>query len=72
MKKILLCILCMVILFFLIPIIFTKKNKIIDVINKEDNTYINTPYNYGDLSTVKLLHVKTGEIEELDLDTYLL
>lgn len=30
------------------------------------------PYNYSEHSTIKLLHNKTGEIEEIHLDTYLL
>ena len=70
MRKILIYILLLIFLCFLIPIIFTHKNEIINVVNeKEDN---DIKYDYGNLSTVSLLHSKTGEIETLDLDTYLL
>lgn len=72
MKKILLYILCLVLLCFLIPILFTQKNdlKEASAINKEENNEIN--YNYGKYNTVKLLHTSTNEIEEIQLDDYLL
>ena len=74
MRKILLYILCMVFLCFLVPILFTKKSepkKIksnVEIEYKEEASL----YDYGEYNKVKLLHTKTGEVEELDLDQYLL
>ena len=74
MRKILLYILCMVFLCFLIPILFTTKNRPKEV--KTDNQVEEkeeiTTYDYGQYNKVKLLHTKTEEIEELELDNYLL
>lgn len=39
---------------------------------KEDVKADSEPYNYSEHATIKILHSKTGEIEELPLDTYLL
>ena len=73
MKNILLYILCMVFLCFLIPIIFTEKNKTQTAQeDKKEESIKQEPYDYKKLNTVKLLHSKTGEIEELELDKYLL
>ena len=75
MKKVLLYILCMVFLCFLIPILFTKKSEPkeiksnVEIEYKEDNNLV---YDYGEFNKVKLLHTKTGEVEELELDQYLL
>lgn len=56
---------------FLIPILFTKRESINETIalDKEENNEI---YDYGQYNKIRLLHSSTGEIEELDLDTYLL
>lgn len=74
MRKVLLYILCMVFLCFLIPILFTTKNKIKEV--ERDNEVQEKEeiitYDYGKYNKVKLLHAKTGGIEEIELDTYLL
>ncbi len=72
MRKILLYIICMVFLCFLIPIVFTQKKTVkeIEIDNQIEEKVEN--YNYGEYNKVKLLHTKTGEIEELELDTYLL
>ncbi len=74
MKKILLYILCMVFLCFLIPILFTQRNNLKETVvdsQIEENEEIIT-YDYGQYNTVKLLHAKTGEVEEIELDNYLL
>ena len=74
MKKILLYILCMVFLCFLIPILFTQRNNLKETVvdsQIEEKEEIIT-YDYGQYNTVKLLHAKTGEVEELELDNYLL
>lgn len=73
MKKILGYILFVIILIFTMPIAFTDK------FNKTEETYAdqveeNVEYekaDYGDFSTIRLLHTNTGEIENLDFDTYL-
>ena len=75
MKKIFIYILCLVLLCFLIPILFTQKNS---MKNEKTNNKIETEskeeivYDYGKYNTVKVLHNKTGEIEEMELDDYLL
>lgn len=73
MKKILLYILCMVFLCFLIPILFTKKIELIETTkNGEKKEKKETLYDYGEYNKVNLLHSETGEVENLDLDEYLL
>ena len=75
MKKVLLYILCMVFLCFLIPILFTKKSEPKEIKSNEEIEYKednNLVYDYGEFNKVKLLHTKTGEVEELELDQYLL
>lgn len=73
MKKILLYILCMVFLCFLIPILFTKKIELIETMkNGEMEEKEETLYDYGEYNKVNLLHSETGEVENLDLDEYLL
>ena len=73
MKKILIYFLLIILFIFLIPIIFTHKNETIYVINENEEASNNrNTYNYGNYNQVRLLHSKTGEIETLDLDNYLL
>ena len=81
MKKIFIINLIIVILCFLFPIIFTRKFETEEVTveiqniveNSEDEENIETAsiYDYKEYKNVKLLHSKTGEIEELPLDEYL-
>lgn len=73
MKKFLLYILCMVFLCFLIPILFTKKIKLMETMkNEKIEGKEETIYDYGEYNRVNLLHSETGEVEVLDLDEYLL
>lgn len=74
MRKILLYILCMVFLCFLVPILFTRKSgpRKIKSDGKIEYKEESNLYDYGEFNKVKLLHTKTGEVEELDLDQYLL
>ncbi len=82
MKKIILSIIVIVLIFFLIPIFLTKRfdaksTMTNDVLSDNKNNigdYFNSDnkYDYKEYEKVKLLHVKTGEIVELDLDEYLL
>lgn len=78
MKKILLYILLFILLIFLIPVLFTKRNSLKQIFseetNKEENTIsqiVENHYDYKDYNTIKLLHTKTNEIEEVKLDEYL-
>lgn len=74
MKKIFIYILCLVLFCFLIPILFTQKNKKEQTVMSNDIEEKNNEvtYDYGQYNTVKLLHSKTGEVEEIGLDEYLL
>lgn len=71
MRKIFIYILCLVLLCFLIPILFTKKEVIKGIISQEKEE-VQEEYDYGKYNKIKLLHASSGEVEELDLDTYLL
>lgn len=71
MRKISIYILCLVLLCFLIPILFTKRETIKEAISLE-NEEGKEIYDYGKYNKIKLLHTNTGEVEEIDLDTYLL
>lgn len=74
MKKIFLYILCLVLICFLIPILFTKRNNTTQTVVVEEHEEIpqKVTYDYGKYNKVKLLHTKTGEVEEIGLDEYLL
>ena len=74
MRKILLYILCMVFLCFLIPILFTQRNNLKEMVvyNQMEEKEEVITFDYGQYSTVKLLHAETGEVEEIGIDNYLL
>ena len=60
---------------FLIPILFTDGKAITVAANEETNKELEigtNQYDYSKYNTVKLLHVATGEIEEINLDEYIL
>ena len=72
MKKIILYFLFVVILIFTMPIVFTDRfNQTEEVSGSgvEEPQYEKA--NYGDLSTIKLWHQDTEQVEELEFDTYL-
>lgn len=71
MKNFIFICLCFVLAIFALPIAFTKSFKIANGENVENNTTIKNNYDYQKYKTIRLLHVKTGEIEELPLDTYI-
>ena len=63
-------------MFFILPAIFTKKKTEAmnnDGENKENNNTIEevSKHDYSKYGTIKLLHEKTGEIQELPIDEYL-
>lgn len=88
MKKILIYILLFIIICFILPAIFTNnainaKETISNVDNQQENnnenqeknsenTEQNSNYEYKKYGTIKLLHQKTGQVEEVELDNYLL
>lgn len=77
MKKILVYLLFLILIIFLIPILFTNKKMKTVVAETEENIVNNAEpivfdYNYQDYKTIKLLHEKTNEIQEINLDEYLL
>lgn len=85
MKKILIYLLSFIIIIFIIPALLTKrtsttsseeeKNNQLQTINQEEKQTIETEtsskYNYNKYGTITLLHKKTGEIEQVNLDDYL-
>lgn len=70
MRKLYVYVLCFILVCFLIPILFTRKQLTEETENLKTEEEQN--YNYGNYKTIKLLHSSTQEVEELDLDTYLL
>ena len=71
MRKIFIYIPCFILLCFLIPVLFTKKEETKETIS-EQTEEIKENYDYGKYNTVKLLHIDNGQIEEIELDNYLL
>lgn len=70
MKKIILYIIALIGICFLIPIVFTTKFKTKEVFSEKTLLDIER-YLYTDFQTIKLLHKKTNEIEEKNLDDYI-
>ncbi len=75
MKKILCYILLFVLLCFSLPIIFTKKQTIVEIEQneqKQENTQEEqVSYDYKQYNIIKLYHAKTSQIEEVPIDEYL-
>ena len=78
MKKVFIYFIWFVFICFILPIVFTKKDKEVSAIdennvNKEVGQEENNeePYNYKQYGTIKLLHLKTGIVEDVAIDTYL-
>lgn len=70
MKNFIFICLCFILAIFALPIVFTKSFKIANGVTAENNTIYENNYDYQKYKTIRLLHAKTGEIEELPLDTY--
>ena len=70
MKNFIFICLCFILAIFALPIAFTKSFKIANGVTVENNTIYENNYDYQKYKTIRLLHAKTGEIEELPLDTY--
>ena len=75
MKKIIIYILTLVLICILIPVIFTNKFETKEVTseNIENIEVIEnlSNYDYKQYNKIKLLHTKTNEVEEVNLDEYL-
>lgn len=72
MRKIFVIISCIIILFFLIPIIFTTKRTLnisTEVVKHEEIEIVD--YDYSKYKNIKLLHQKDEVIEEVNLDEYI-
>lgn len=76
MKRILIYSLLLIILCFAIPVLFTNSftSKEASTVTEEiaENQSSIIEYNYKNYETISLLHVKTGAIEQIKLDEYLL
>ena len=85
MKKIVLYVIVLVFIIFLIPALFTISGKnaviarstIFEQIKSNENIVQvnengkNPQYNYGEYSSIKVLHTTTNTVEEMNLDEYL-
>ena len=83
MKKFLLYFLGFVVICFVLPALLTKKdNKEViaenvnennneNIQNQVSNTNLEEKYPYKKYGTINLLHADTGEVEQVELDTYL-
>jgi len=73
MRRIFLYTLCFILLCFAIPILFTKVNTqdVVKEVNENLQNTIQNDYDYKNYQKIRLLHVKTNEIEEINLDEYL-
>lgn len=73
MKKYLLYLIILLILFFIIPAIFIRKNYTTVSAKTENisNELLKEEYNYSSYETIRLLHKDTNNIEELNLDEYI-
>lgn len=82
MKKVILYFIAFIVVCFFLPAILTKKDaKFVETSSKSNNEIIEntdstqenikSTYNYKNYGTIKLLHKKTGEVEQVNIDDYL-
>lgn len=71
MKKYISYFLIFLVICFIIPIFFTSPFKSKETNAKKEEQITQSTYDYSEFKNVKLLHIKTGQIEELGLDEYL-
>lgn len=77
MKKIAIYLVAFIFICFFLPAILTKRdiktsaNENIQEIQNSENKVEESKYDYKNFGTIKLLHKKTGIVEEVELDTYL-
>ena len=71
MRKVFMAVVCIIILIFLIPLIFTTR-RIEKVSSKVEEKEIEViDYGYSKYKTIKLLHKDTDKVEEVKLDEYI-
>lgn len=70
MKKIFLNIIFIICMAFILPILFTKQFETKETLSDEVEK-VKKSFNYGEYSTISLLHSESGVVENLPLDTYL-
>lgn len=82
MKKILIYLLSFILIIFIIPALLTRRTSPVNsnekISNQEEQNIENqiqtsnqNEYNYSKYGTISLLHKKTGEVEQVNLDEYL-
>lgn len=82
MKKILIYLLSFILIIFIIPALLTRRTSPVNsnekISNQEEQNDENqtqtsnqNEYNYNKYGTISLLHKKTGEVEQVNLDEYL-
>ncbi len=82
MKKILIYLLSFILIIFIIPALLTRRTSPVNsnekISNQEEQNVENqtqtsnqNEYNYSKYGTISLLHKKTGEVEQVNLDEYL-
>lgn len=79
MKKVLIYLVVFIFVCFIIPALLTRRstltvsqvNKVIQEENSNTNPKESINYNYSKYGTINLLHKKTGEIEQVNIDEYL-
>lgn len=75
MKKVIIIFCIFNISIFLIPVLLTKNQKINTVENTVENIVEEAreeKYNYKDFNIIRVLHIKNNQVEEMNLDDYLL
>ena len=70
MKKLFLNIVFIVCMAFVLPILFTKQFETKEVLSK-DVEKAKKNFDYGEFNLINLLHTDSGNVENLELDTYL-
>ena len=71
MKNIILYLLLIILLVFAIPLFFTKRENIIETVNLEKVVEDTTVLEENSKHIIKLLHNESNQIEEVDLEKYL-
>ena len=72
MKKTFIIIICIILLIFFIPVIFTTKRIVnISTNTKQEKEIEIIDYDYNKYQTIKLLHKDTNQVEEVKLDEYI-
>ena len=84
MRKVVLTVLGLVVITFIIPIIFTRAGRAVEVAKVEElnnighenvindnTTKIENNYDYGKYASIRLLHADSNQVEEVKIDEYL-